>query len=91
MSNCTAGYSSILVKSHPATEGSHRYPLVVQPMKDQWFPENLLVECNSDLMTKYPAGTVFRICVKMKNTDFDRPHLYSYHAWKYEVVQLGKS
>jgi hypothetical protein len=91
MENCRTGYSSILVKSYPVTEGSHRYQLVVRPMKDQGFPESLLVECNSDLMTKYPAGTVFRICVKLKNTNFEQPHLYSYHAWKYEVIELDEA
>lgn len=90
MNKCAAGYASILVKSYPASEGNHRYPLVVRPLEDQGFPQHLLVECNSDLMTKYPVGTIFRICAKMKNTSFDRSHLYSYHAWKYEVVKFGK-
>ena len=90
MIHCADGYTSILVKSYATTEGSHRYPLVVKPIKNQGFPENLLIECNSDLMTKYPSGTVFRICVKLKNTNFDQPHLYSYHAWKYEVIELDE-
>ncbi len=35
---------------------------------DKGFDENLLVECNSDLKTKFPAGTIFKISVKPKKT-----------------------
>ncbi len=87
MKKCPPGYTPILVMSHPAPDTSHRFPLVVKPLKNQGFDENLLVECSSDLQTKFPAGTIFKIFVKLKETQNIRPHLYSYHSWPYEIIK----
>ena len=80
MKKYSPGYTSILAMSHPAPDTSHRFPLVVKPLKNQGFDENLLVECNSDLKTKFPAGTIFKISVKPKKTKNIQPCLYSYHS-----------
>lgn len=47
----------------------------------------MLVECVNEMKTKYPAGTVFRLKVTLKQTEHDKAHLYSSYRWPFEVVQ----
>lgn len=82
----TDDYKTILVKSFRSTESGHRYPVEVRPLPHQLFPATLLVECPMRMRTDFPVGTVFRIRATLKDTPFERPHLYSSYKWPFEVV-----
>lgn len=86
MQRCAPGYQSILVQSHPSSEGGHRLAVEIRPLAGEVFPSHLLVECAAEMRTDYPIGTVFRICATLKQKEDCRPHLYSYHGWPFEVI-----
>lgn len=81
-------YDLLLVESfiNPDSSGGRRHAASVRPLPGQKYPPGMLVECASELRTKYPAGTVFRLRVTLKQTDHATPHLYSYYGWPFEVV-----
>lgn len=89
MIKCPDGYSLILVESFKSTEKNHRYPIEIRPLSSQVFPTDMLVECSSTMKENYPVGTVFRICVKWKQKENSRPHLYHSYRWPFEVVKTG--
>jgi hypothetical protein len=86
---CKEGYTSILVESFYSFEPGHRYPVEVRPIPGEVFPTHLHVECPMKMRTDYAVGTVFRICAKMKDTPFNRKHVYTYKSWPFEVVKLA--
>lgn len=85
---CNPGYQSVLVQSYKATTSNHRYPVEIRPIPGEVFPPHLLVECSEKMHTDYPVGTTFRICARVKDTEYDTPHLYSYHGWSFAVISL---
>lgn len=86
---CEAGYTEILVESFLSPEPWHRDSKHIRPAPGQAFPQSLFVECSRSLTDKYPVGTVFRLCVALKQKLHGRPHLYAHYRAKYEVVSLG--
>lgn len=59
------------------------------PGRDKGFP-SMHVECSKDLSRKFPVGTVFQIRAKLTDRKGEGEFLYSYHGWKFEVIELGK-
>ena len=86
MNRCRGEYTSILVESFRNREPGHRYPIEIRPISGQVFPTHFLVECPMSMRKDFPVGTIFRICAKIKDTPFDRPHLYTSYKWPFEVI-----
>ena len=82
------GYTSILVESFVSFEPGHRYPIAIRPLPDQPCPPTLVVECAMEMRSNYAVGTAFRVRVPPKQETGCRPHLYSYHGWRFEVVKV---
>lgn len=92
MAACRKGYTAILVESFEPKESGDRAGVHIRPCKRQPFPRDMLIECSDDLKdtTRFPIGTVFRLCVRPKQKVLSRVHLYSPWQWEPEVVKLGK-
>jgi hypothetical protein len=84
---CRSGYKCIIVESFITNEPGHRYPIEIRPIPGQEYSSTMLVECSMKMRTDYPVGTKFRLCVAAKQKEQSRPHLYSYHAWPFEVLE----
>ncbi len=86
------GYIEILVESFDRNEnilkGGHHSTKEIRPLNGQIYSSSLLVECSNKMRENYPVGTVFRLFVKSKQKKDSRPHLYSPHQWRYQVVKV---
>ena len=50
-------------------------------------PYDLLTECNTDFMRKYPVGTRFHLKAKLTDREGGGMFFYSYFGWKpYAIV-----
>ncbi|MFM0239883.1 MULTISPECIES: hypothetical protein [Paraburkholderia] len=59
--------------------------LRVRPLPGQGFDTNLKVECSRSMRQQYPAGSLFRLVVKMIEREGTK-FLYAYHAAPFEHV-----
>jgi hypothetical protein len=63
----------------------------IRPCEGQDYPVALHVECSKRLSRDYPVGTRFRIMAKLTDREGGGEFLYSYHGWKFEVLDRPKS
>jgi hypothetical protein len=84
-------YQMVKVESYRPSQTSGLHGAVhIRPCPGQGLPTTLHVECSKALSRDYPVGTVFRIRAKLTDREGSGEFLYSYHGWKYEVIELGK-
>lgn len=75
-------YSEIIVESY-LESGSGLHGVVhIRSAINQYYSQNLRVECSKKLITNYPVGTKFRLRVKLTDKDGGNPFLYSSYKWK---------
>ncbi len=80
-------YQLIEVESYrPASTSGFRGGVHIRPCSDQGYPQNMHVECSKKLSRDYPLGSRFRIKAKLTDREGAGDFLYSYHGWKYEVL-----
>lgn len=80
-------YHYVVVESYipKYTSGLHG-KIHIRPVAGERFSQDLHVECSKALTKNYPAGTKFRIKVKLTDRENGGEYLYSHYKWKYEVL-----
>jgi hypothetical protein len=81
------GYQWVEVESYKAdrTGGLHG-EIHVRPVAGGQFPSDLRVECSKKMARDHPVGTRFRIKAKLTDLEGGGKFLYSYHGWKFDVI-----
>jgi hypothetical protein len=58
-----------------------------RPVKGEFYPETMSVECSRDMRKRFPIGTRFLIYAKETDREGSPPFLYTHYSWPYEIVQ----
>ena len=80
-------YEKVLVESFISQNTSGKHGKIhIRPVVGNKYPSTLCVECSKKLSRNYPVGTRFILTAKLTDREGGGEYLYSYFAWKYEVV-----
>lgn len=81
-------YEDVIVESYcPASTSGRHGPAHIRPAPGGKYSTGLHVECSKRLSRDYPPGTRFRVKAKLTDREGGGQFLYSYHGWKFEVLQ----
>jgi hypothetical protein len=79
-------YRQIIIETYHDRPRGDRGTVRARPIKGQFYPPTMNVECSRDMRRSFPVGTRFRIFAKETSKEGGPPFLYTHHSWPYEVV-----
>jgi hypothetical protein len=79
-------YVEIVVETFSGASRGDKGEIRVRPVKGQFYPQTLVVECSRKFRTQFPVGTKFRMQVKLVEKD-GAEFLYSHHSWPVSIVK----
>ncbi|WP_051349434.1 hypothetical protein [Chryseobacterium gregarium] len=81
-------FDYIIVQSVLINEKDKYGPVRIQPLPGQDpYVETMFVQCSKVLSTNFPAGTKFRIKVKIITPRNGAPFASSHFTWPFEIIK----
>jgi len=78
-------YRHVLIQTYRAYGEPATHPLRARPLPGQEVASEMRVECHAKMLESYPAGTIFKVWARARDTDGD-PHLYTSCLWDYDLL-----
>ena len=87
MANPWSGYRQVVIETFNGGPRGHHGSVRARPIKGEFYPTSMVVECSKEMRTRYPIGTKFRIYAKETDREGSPPFLYTHFSWPYEVLE----
>ena len=79
-------YRQIIIETYHDRPRGDRGTVRARPIRGQFYPTTMHVECSRDMRYAHPVGTRFRVYAKETSKKGGTPFLYSHYNWPYEIV-----